>query len=253
MSANSGTRASRSTVSLPIALTRLSSRCTCVHSASIAQRSPGTAPRGVWSYLELTMEGTSIERGVQATPLAAAGAASGSGAFTDAVAEASAGLGGAPSVVFAFPSGSAAGELDVAGASREAGAPVVGMSGNGSIGAGGAIEDGMLGAGALRFGLGRPRGEPERRVEPARGHARRRGHRARRNRRQRERDPPPASSTREPATRRTRWRARTGSPALRSRSPAVPAAAPSRFSSRVKRRSRRASSPSPLDRIPRSA
>ena len=88
------------------------------------------------------MEGTSIERGVQATPLAAAGAATGSGAFHDAVAEATAGLGAAASVVFAFPSGGGAQALDVASAVREAGAPVVGMSGSGSIGADGAIEEG---------------------------------------------------------------------------------------------------------------
>jgi hypothetical protein len=85
---------------------------------------------------------TSIERGVRATRLAAAGAASGSGAFAEAVAQASAGLAGTPSVVFAFPSGSPSGELDAAAASNAAGAPIVGISGNGSIGAAGAIETG---------------------------------------------------------------------------------------------------------------
>lgn len=75
-------------------------------------------------------------------PLASAGAAAGAGAFAAAVAEASAGVDGTPSVVFAFPSGSAAGELDAAAASQEAGAPIVGISGNGSIGAAGAIDKG---------------------------------------------------------------------------------------------------------------
>ena len=88
------------------------------------------------------MEGASTERGVQATPLAAAGAANGSGAFHAAVAAASAGLEGAPSVVFAFPSGSTATETPVSSAARKTGAPVVGMSGSGSIGADGAIETG---------------------------------------------------------------------------------------------------------------
>jgi len=88
------------------------------------------------------MDDTAIERGVQSTPLAAAGAASGSGAFAEAVGDASATLGGVPSVVFAFPSGSVASELPVAAASSEFGAPIVGISGNGSIGPDGAIEDG---------------------------------------------------------------------------------------------------------------
>lgn len=88
------------------------------------------------------MDEASTEREVRVAPLAAAGAASGPGAFSAAVAEAAGGVEGTPSVVFAFPSGSSAGDLDVAAASGYAGAPVVGISGNGSIGAGGAIESG---------------------------------------------------------------------------------------------------------------
>ena len=82
------------------------------------------------------------EREVQATPLAAAGSASGEGAFHQAVSEAGARLGEVPSVVLAFPSGADANALDVASAVREAGAPVVGMSGSGTIGTDGAMEEG---------------------------------------------------------------------------------------------------------------
>ena len=75
------------------------------------------------------MDETSIERGVHAPPLAAAGAASGADAFAEATTEASGGLDGTPSVMLAFPSGCAAGDLDAKGASEAAGAPVVGISG----------------------------------------------------------------------------------------------------------------------------
>src|SRR5688572_15580046 len=79
--------------------------------------------------------------GVQAAPLAAAGAATGADAFAKAVADARSGI-EAPSLVFAFPSGTEAADVDVAAASHDAGAPVVGISGNGSIGSQGAIEEG---------------------------------------------------------------------------------------------------------------
>jgi hypothetical protein len=88
------------------------------------------------------MDGASAERGTRAAPLAAAGAIKGPGAFSGAVERACAGLDGLPSVVFAFPSGIDPPELDVGSAAARAGAPIAGMSGNGSIGADGAIEQG---------------------------------------------------------------------------------------------------------------
>ncbi len=86
-----------------------------------------------------------MESGIQATRLAAAGAASGEEALERAVREAADGLDGAPSLVFAFPSGAAPGALESVGETASAvGAPIVGMTGNGSIGDDGALEEGCV-------------------------------------------------------------------------------------------------------------
>lgn len=83
-----------------------------------------------------------VERGTRAARLAAAGVGAGTDAFATAVAGASSSLGDKPSIVLAFPSGVEASDLDVGAAARAACAPIVGISGNGSIGAEGAIEEG---------------------------------------------------------------------------------------------------------------
>ena len=77
-----------------------------------------------------------------ARPVAAA-SARGDGAFRTAVSGAASALGRAPSLVVAFPSIGERAELgDVKGLADACGCPIVGMTGNGSIGAEGAIERG---------------------------------------------------------------------------------------------------------------
>src|SRR3954449_6087825 len=78
---------------------------------------------------------------VETTPFSGAGAATGPGAVTAAVEQALSALGGArPSVVFAFPTPSADLAGDVALAQSLTAAPVVGMTGNAVLAAGGALE-----------------------------------------------------------------------------------------------------------------
>jgi hypothetical protein len=75
------------------------------------------------------------------TPIAGAGAASGPGSVTSAVEQALAALGGArPSVVLAFPAPAPDLDDDVAFAQSLTAAPIVGMTGNASLCADGAIE-----------------------------------------------------------------------------------------------------------------
>jgi hypothetical protein len=75
------------------------------------------------------------------TPLAGSGAASGPGSVTRAVEQALSGLEGArPSVVIAFPSPDPGLASDVALAQSLTAAPLVGMTGNASLSAGGALE-----------------------------------------------------------------------------------------------------------------
>ena len=83
-----------------------------------------------------------VETDAQSASLAASGAANGERSLFRAVAEAVSGLKRAPSVVFAFPSGSKPDGEELRAACTEAGAPVVGMSGNGAIAGSGAIENG---------------------------------------------------------------------------------------------------------------
>lgn len=88
------------------------------------------------------MEPSSIARDLEAPPLAAAGSATGLDAAPAAVDAACSGIAGAPAIVFAFPSRIPPSAIDAGALSARASAPVVGMSGNGSIGADGAIEAG---------------------------------------------------------------------------------------------------------------
>ena len=84
-----------------------------------------------------------MESGTQAARLGAAGAASGDEAIPHAVEQAARGLDRPASVIFAFPTGTGPDvTADLGALSASVNAPVVGMTGNGSIAGDGALEQG---------------------------------------------------------------------------------------------------------------